>query len=418
MRTFQERPPLEALTFDDTRVLLEVVRELAHLRELEDIIARVRRAARQLSGADGVTFVLREGDLVHYADEEAIAPLWKGRRFPVDACISGWTILNDEPAIIEDVFADERVSCEAYRTTFVKCLVMVPVRRADPVGALGAYWAERRELGAREVALLQALADSAAVAVENGRLYEAERKARRAAESQMRLRGELLAMVSHDLRNPLGVISMTSSLLAPFVAPQHGRARQHLDTLNRSALRMERLIHDLLDFAAIEGGGFRVRRVALSVSRLMEQASELEPLALERGIDLEVRLPQRDVDVWCDPDRIHQVFSNLVGNAVRFTPPGGRITVTAEIQSGQVELSVEDTGSGIAPEVLPVVFDRFRRPMTPVPGSGVGLGLSITRGIVEAHGGEVRVRSHLGQGTTFTFSLPREEEAVQGQVSS
>ncbi|NTX04778.1 GAF domain-containing sensor histidine kinase [Myxococcus sp. CA051A] len=407
MRRFQERLPLEALTFDDALVLLDVVQELAHLRTLEDVMALVRRAARQLSGADGVTFVLREGNLVHYADEEAIAPLWKGHRFPIESCISGWAILNREPVVIEDIYADDRIPHDVYRATFVKSLVMVPVRRADPVGAIGAYWAERRVPGIREVSLLQSLADSAAVAVENGRLYEAERAARRAAESETRLRRELLAMVSHDLRNPLGVIAMTSSLLAPLLSPLNGRARHHLDTLNRSALRMERLIHDLLDFAAIEGGGFRVSRVPLALSRLLEQASELGPLAQERGIGLELRVPERDVDVRCDPDRIHQVFSNLVGNAVRFTPAGGRITVMAEVHADWVELSVEDTGAGIAPEVLPVLFDRLQRP-TRVPGSGVGLGLSITRGIVEAHGGAVRVRSELGQGTTFTFTLPME----------
>lgn len=406
MRRFQERPPLGALTFDDALVLLEVVQELAHLRTLEDVMALVRRAARKLSGADGVTFVLREGDVVYYADEEAISPLWKGRRFPIASCISGWAMLNREPAVIEDIYADDRIPHEAYRATFVKSLVMVPVRRADPVGAIGAYWAERRVPGLREVSLLQALADSAAVAVENGRLYEAERAARRAAEAETRLRGELLAMVSHDLRNPLGVITMTSSLLAPLLTPLHGRARHHLETLNRSALRMERLIHDLLDFAAIEGGGFRVSRVPLSLSRLLEQASELGPLAQERGIGLELRKPERDVDVHCDPDRIHQVFSNLVGNAVRFTPAGGLITVAAEVHDNQVELSVADTGAGIAPEFLPVLFDRLQRPTMRAPGSGVGLGLSITRGIVEAHGGAVRVQSELGQGTTFTFTLP------------
>jgi len=408
LRRFQEHLPLEALSFDDTVVLLDVVQELAHLRTLEDVMAVVRRAARQLSGADGVTFVLREGDLVHYADEEAIAPLWKGCRFPIHSCISGWAILNREPAVIEDIYADERIPHDVYRTTFVKSLVMVPVRRADPVGAIGAYWAERRAPGIREVSLLQALADSAAVAVENGRLYEAERSARRAAEAETRLRGELLAMVSHDLRNPLGVIAMTTSLLAPLLAPLNGRARHHLDTLNRSALRMERLIHDLLDFAAIEAGGFRVSRVPLALSRLMEQASELGPLAQERGIGLELRLPERDVDVPCDPDRIHQVFSNLVGNAVRFTPAGGLITVMAEVHDDRVELSVADTGAGIAPEVLPVLFDRVQRPTTRIPGSGVGLGLSITRGIVEAHGGAVRVQSQVGLGTTFTFTLPME----------
>ncbi|WP_163999662.1 GAF domain-containing sensor histidine kinase [Pyxidicoccus caerfyrddinensis] len=406
MRRFQDPLPFEELSHDDALVLLEVVRELAHLRELDDIMALVRRAARQLSGADGVTFVLREGDFVHYADEEAITPLWKGRRFPIHACISGWVMLHRTPAIIEDIYADERIPSDAYRSTFVKSLAMVPIRRAEPIGSIGAYWAERTAPGTRQVALLQALADSAAVAVENGRLYAAERAARQAAEAETRLRKELLAMVSHDLRNPLGVITMTTSLLAPLLAPLNGRARNHLDTLNRSALRMDRLIHDLLDFAAIEAGSFRLAPVPLAITTLMEQAAELGPLAHERGIGLELRPPERDIAVRCDPDRIHQVFSNLVGNAVRYTPAGGLIQLAATIRESQVELSVSDTGTGIAPDVLPVLFDRVQRPPARVPGSGVGLGLSITRGIVEAHGGSLRVVSEVGRGTTFLFTLP------------
>ncbi|QSQ23082.1 GAF domain-containing sensor histidine kinase [Pyxidicoccus parkwayensis] len=406
MRRFQDPLPFEELSHDDALVLLEVVRELAHLRELEDIMALVRRAARQLSGADGVTFVLREGEHVYYADEEAIAPLWKGRRFPINACISGWVMLNRTQAVVEDIYADERVPADAYRTTFVKSLAMVPIRRAEPIGSIGAYWAERTTPGARQVALLQALADSAAVAVENGRLYEAERAARRAAEAETRLRKELLAMVSHDLRNPLNVITMTTSLLAPLLAPLNGRARNHLDTINRSTLRMERLIHDLLDFAAIEAGAFRLASEPLAVSTLMEQAEELRPLAHERGIDLELRPPETDISVRCDPGRIHQVFSNLVGNAVRFTPSGGVIQLAAAVRENLVELSVSDTGTGIDSDVLPVLFDRVQRPPARTPGSGVGLGLSITRGIIEAHGGSLSVVSEVGRGTTFTFTLP------------
>lgn len=406
MRRFQDPLPFEELSHDDALVLLEVIRELAHLRELEDIMALVRRAARQLSGADGVTFVLREGDFVHYADEEAIAPLWKGRRFPIPECVSGWVVTQRTPAVIEDIYADERVPADAYRATFVKSMAMVPIRRADPIGAIGAYWAQHTTPGTREVALLQALADSAAVAVENGRLYAAERAARQAAEAETRLRKELLAMVSHDLRNPLGVITMTTSLLAPLLAPLNGRARNHLDTINRSTLRMERLIHDLLDFAAIEAGAFRLSPVPLTVSTLMEQAAELGPLAHERGITLELRPPERDIAVRCDPDRIHQVFSNLVGNAVRYTPAGGLIQLAASAREGVVEVSVTDTGTGIAPDMLPVLFDRVQRPPARTPGSGVGLGLSITRGIVEAHGGSLNVVSEPGRGTTFTFTLP------------
>lgn len=138
----------------------------------------MRTAARRLTGADGATFVLRDEGQCYYADEDAISPLWKGQRFPLEMCISGWTMLNRRPALIGDIYRDARVPHEAYRPTFVKSLAMVPIRTIDPVGAIGNYWAHHHEPSAAEVELLQALADSTAVAMENVRAYEELERAR------------------------------------------------------------------------------------------------------------------------------------------------------------------------------------------------------------------------------------------------
>ena len=166
--------------------LVAVVRELSLARTLEAIMQIVRLAARQLTGADGATFILREHDLCYYAEEDAIAPLWKGRRFPMDICISGWVMLNRQPAVIEDVYADARIPADAYQPTFVKSLVMVPIRTMAPLGAIGTYWAERRQAAPQEVHLLQALADTTAVAMENVQVYQAleQRVQYRTAELQ------------------------------------------------------------------------------------------------------------------------------------------------------------------------------------------------------------------------------------------
>jgi putative nucleotidyltransferase with HDIG domain len=150
--------------------LLSAIQQLSLARSLPEIQKIVRGAARRLTGADGATFVLRDEGNCFYADEDAISPLWKGQRFPMDVCISGWTMLNKKPALIEDIYADERVPHEAYRPTFVRSLAMVPIRQLDPLGAIGNYWAEPHEPTTREVQLLQALADSTAVALENVRV--------------------------------------------------------------------------------------------------------------------------------------------------------------------------------------------------------------------------------------------------------
>lgn len=151
--------------------LLQAVQELSLVRTLPEIQRIVRVAARQLVGCDGATFVLRDREQCYYADEDAIAPLWKGSRFPMSACISGWSMLHRQSVVIPDIYVDARIPHDAYRPTFVKSLVMVPIRRLAPVGAIGAYWAEQRVPTDDEVALLQALADSTSVAMENAALY-------------------------------------------------------------------------------------------------------------------------------------------------------------------------------------------------------------------------------------------------------
>ncbi|OBH27091.1 diguanylate cyclase [Mycobacterium sp. E342] len=159
--------------------LLEAVQELSLARSLPEIQRIVRSSARELTGCDGATFVLRDEDDCYYADEDAIAPLWKGSRFPIGACISGWAMLNRDAVVIPDIYRDSRIPQGIYRATFVKSLVMAPIRKLEPIGAIGNYWAHRHPPSEREVRLLQALADSTSIAMENVRLYsELEQRVR------------------------------------------------------------------------------------------------------------------------------------------------------------------------------------------------------------------------------------------------
>jgi diguanylate cyclase (GGDEF)-like protein len=151
--------------------LLKAVQELSFARTLADIERTVATSARELTGCDGATIVLRDGDMCNYADENAISPLFKGSRFPMDSCIGGWAMVNRAAVVIPDVYDDARIPHAAYRPTFIKSLVMVPIRSLDPVGAIGNYWADEREPSEREVALLQALADATSIAMENVHVY-------------------------------------------------------------------------------------------------------------------------------------------------------------------------------------------------------------------------------------------------------
>jgi PAS domain S-box-containing protein len=152
---------------DAAEQLLEAVRRLSAARALGEVIEIVKRAARRMTGADGAAFVLREGEQCYYADEDAVEPLWKGRRFPLDVCVSGWAMRHRQPAVIPDVFADARVPQDAYRPTFVRSLALVPIRALSPVGALGIYWRERCAPTPEAVRWLQSLADATALAVEH-----------------------------------------------------------------------------------------------------------------------------------------------------------------------------------------------------------------------------------------------------------
>ncbi len=165
--------PLSQLTDSNQRLqdLVQVIQQLVAARDLETIMGIVRTAARRLAQADGATFVLKDGDLCYYADEDAIAALWKGQRFPLTACISGWSMLNREPAIIPDIYTDSRIPIDAYRPTFVRSLMMTPIRTRDPVGAIGTYWARHYTPTPEEVDVLRALADTTALAMENAQLY-------------------------------------------------------------------------------------------------------------------------------------------------------------------------------------------------------------------------------------------------------
>lgn len=152
--------------------LVRVVQELSLARDVASVQRIVRHAARELTAADGATFVLRDNGSCYYADEDAIQPLWKGQRFPMSACISGWSMLNATPVIIPDIYLDNRIPQDAYRPTFVKSLCMVPIRSADPIGAIGNYWADYHVATDEEVQLLQALADTTAVALVHARALE------------------------------------------------------------------------------------------------------------------------------------------------------------------------------------------------------------------------------------------------------
>lgn len=235
------------------------------------------------------------------------------------------------------------------------------------------------------------------------------------AISAARAHEEVLSVVSHDLRNPLAVILLRARELADLAtsAPQGQELQASTTSILRSAQSMERLIADLLDESRIKTGQLRIECESHSLVQLLGDISELRPLAQQKKISIDIRLPERERVVHCDRTRLNQVFGNLLANAIRFSPERSTIFVFAEERNGEVQFSVRDEGAGIAAELLPRIFDPFWQSKAHGRG-GLGLGLYIVKGIVEAHGGQVGVRSQLGLGSTFSFSIP--DTTVQGLV--
>ncbi|MBU4630100.1 GAF domain-containing protein [Pseudomonas sp. BF61] len=229
-------------------------------------------------------------------------------------------------------------------------------------------------------------------------------------QQAVRARDELVAVVSHDLRNPMTVISMLCGMMQKAFSSDGAhtsrRISSAIDTMQQAAARMNVLLEDLLDTSKIEAGRYTVKPVPLDVSQILEEAyALLAPLAQEKGVDLSFNA-EPGLQINADPERLFQVLSNLIGNAIKFTPRQGKIGISAMSNGEEIVFAVRDSGEGIAPDQLPHVFDRYWT-LTENNPTGSGLGLYITQGIVKAHGGRIEAESELGRGSEFRFTVPK-----------
>jgi PAS domain S-box-containing protein len=263
---------------------------------------------------------------------------------------------------------------------------------------------------------VRTLADLASIALQRLRALEESERRREEAEAAVRGRDEVLSIVSHDLRNPLGTVTMSASLLRDReITLDEQQREQQLDIISRSAQRMNRLIQDLLDVARIEGKRFTLScRCEDPAALTTEVCESFFRMARAKSVALSTRCMPRLPRIMVDRDRIVQVLSNFLNNALKFTPAGGRIEldVSRDEEDHSVRFSVSDTGSGIRPEDLPHVFSRYWQAKR-TAHLGSGLGLAIAKGIAEAHHGRVDVRSEPGRGSTFSLYIPSSADCAE-----
>lgn len=353
--------------------LVETVENLAGARTVEQVAAVIRSSARHIAGADGVAFILRDNDQCWYLDEDAISPLWKGRRFSLDACISGWAMINKQTVIISDIYADDRILHEAYRPTFVKSLVMAPVcTREEPIAAIGAYWAKKRQPSSDEVMKLQVMARAAAAALESARLYAS-------LNESLERRQFLLRELDHRCKNTLAAVQS--------IADQTLRTSESPAAFNEaleSRIAALSRVHELLT----RGGWGRAE-----LSRVIGVA--LEPFGGVDGRRFSMSGPRIDLR----PETVqalHMTFHELAVNATRhgaLSTGHGKVSV-----QWAVDLSEE-------PRRLTLEWREQGGPTVVAPTrQGFGRRL-IERALARDLGGSARLSFEPG-GVVFRLSTP------------
>ncbi len=389
--------------------LVGVVQALSQARDIDAIGAIVRTAARELTGADGATFVLRDGDKCHYADEDAIEPLWKGRRFSLEMCISGWVMLNAKPVMIEDIYLDERIPAEAYRPTFVKSLAMVPVRRQAPIAAIGNYWASNRRASDEEMAILQALADTTSVALENARLYGSlvdQVALLQSQQARIQAQHESLEVftraLAHDLKEPVRTVRAFSDLIANYDDPPETKSA-YFELIRKSADRMTMLVDTVFNYTQLDDPS-RMAKAPCAITNTVNAATgNLAQLIRENHAEVAIAADLPVVEAHAA--HIMQVFQNLIANAVRHNEPDVRVRVTCADEGNAWRFSVADNGRGIAAADAERIFEPFKR--LNLNEEGAGLGLASCRKIVALHGGRIWYENGEDGGAVFSFTLPK-----------
>ncbi|MCP3104303.1 PAS domain S-box protein [Myxococcus sp. K15C18031901] len=315
-------------------------------------------------------------------------------------------LLPDIPeALLRQNAEDARHESLLHQLAPRSCIIVPLSARGRTVGILILVASESgRRYGKRELRLAEDLALRAGLAIDNANLHAK-------SEQATHLRDEVLRIVAHDLRSPLNIISLSAGTLLKRPATERGNDPRPLEAIQKAVTRATHLIEDLLDVARLQGGHLSVERRPESTYALFREAYELHrALAEANQVHLHLDVPLDLPAVFVDRDRVLQLLSNLVGNALKFTPTGGAITLRAEPGGDVVRCSVSDTGSGIPEDDLRHLFEPFWQARK--GREGAGLGLTIVKGITEAHGGRVWVESRPGVGSTFFFSLPVFQDAT------
>lgn len=390
------------------------VQELSLAKDLESVMKIVRTTARKLTGADGATFVLRDKDMCYYADEDAISPLWKGLRFPLKNCISGWVMNHKQSVIIPDIYKDDRIPFDAYRPTFVKSLAMVPIRTLDPIGAIGNYWANLHLPTEEELTLLQALADITAVSIENinvrnklqEKLKERELMVEQ-LENQKKQLEEFTQIVSHNLRAPLSNLLLLSDLVA---------SKESIDDKLRLLNKQNQIVvslHDTFEELVVATqvkSNFNIEKNYIELEQSFLNILDLlqgDIIKTNATIKIDFSLAKF---IYYPQKYFDSILLNLLSNALHYKSPDRYpiIHIKSWKENRWTFLEVEDNGLGIDLKQHGHNLFKLHKTFHGNP-EAKGFGLFITKNQVEAMGGTIRLESTVGKGSKFIVKLAEDK---------
>ena len=379
---------------------------------LDDMMRELLERIRGVLGVERAVVLLldeEENVLVVRAAKGFESEVEQRVRVPIGSGLAGRVAAERRSIAMADIERDEAISHHPIEAG-IRSLLDVPlVVGGRVIGVISIGSKSRRVFATTEIELLELAAERIAVAIDGARAYEGEQRARAAAEAANRAKDEFFAMLSHELRTPLGAILSWAHLLRSGRLDAAGTARA-VQTIDRNARLQAQLINDLLDVSRIAAGKLELDLGVVDPASVVEAAlSAVRPEADAAGLAVDATIDHSLGALHADPDRLQQVMSNLLSNAIKFTPRGGRIEVRLERAGSQATIAVNDTGPGVAADLVPHVFERFRQGEGPATRrhGGLGLGLTIVRHLVELHGGTVEVESpgELG-GATFIVRLP------------
>ena len=342
-----------------------------------------------------------------------------------------WVIKERKPFIRQDTFVRQDFDSDNILAEMgIRSYILIPLfHRGRLVGRLHLSSKQPQTYDERHAVFLSAASEWLAMAIENARLYQQEKHHAHELESKVlertqelmnanerlkeldRMKSFFLSNVSHELRTPLTAIeSLAENMLDGLTGPLTNKQANYMTGIKESTERLERLINDVLDLSVIEAGKTQLRPTSFSMLSLLHEVTDtLKPVAEEKHINIEIASNNGDSIALADRDKINQVLTNLIGNAIKFTPNRGKVTVmVSPNDDAWLQVSITDTGPGIPPQEAGKIFDEFYQMSRPgrEKSKGVGLGLAISKKLVEMHGGKIRVDSFVGRGSSFSFTVP------------